>query len=362
LLNGLNGPFNSFGATPSAPAFSCIPAGSDHWFRCIATCSGVLTVDTCTSTRTFDTVLEVFSGTCGALNLLGCNDDSCGLGSRVSVPVTPLGLYYIRVGAFGTGPGGRFDLMLSCAPRSILNDDCTSPATVGDGINGPYSNVGSSTSAPAWPCGFGAKDVWFRYVATCTAPATFSTCSAIRDYDTVLEVFSGSCGSLTSLGCDNDTCDAGSSVTVPLTLGQVVLIRAGGVSGAQGYFELVVRRGTGTGHFRTVATGCGAMTISTVGAPNLGERFLVSLGDVRGTPFLRFGRHQLGLPVCPPAPCRIGPDDLASRAGSSATLTTPCDPALIGFVMRVQGVDLGAAGGCTFVPFTLTDTIEITFG
>ena len=49
----------------------------------------------------------VFDGTggCGSLVSLGCNDDSCGTRSVVSVPVTNGQLLYIRVGGWNSAQG-----------------------------------------------------------------------------------------------------------------------------------------------------------------------------------------------------------------------------------------------------------------
>ncbi len=65
-----------------------------------------MTVDTCGAN--YDSTLEIFDGTggCGALVSLGCNDDSCGLQSTLSLAAVaacvPL---YIRVGGFAGGTG-----------------------------------------------------------------------------------------------------------------------------------------------------------------------------------------------------------------------------------------------------------------
>ena len=52
-------------------------------------------------------MLEVFDGTagCGALVSIGCNDDSCGTRSVVTVNVTTGQLLYIRVGGFSQNTG-----------------------------------------------------------------------------------------------------------------------------------------------------------------------------------------------------------------------------------------------------------------
>tara|TARA_R110002096_G_scaffold100339_14_gene222447 strand:- start:3731 stop:5230 length:1500 start_codon:yes stop_codon:yes gene_type:complete len=104
---GSYGPYSTVGATSSLPAvWPCEPtAGNDVWFVAQANANGTATFDTCGSS--FDTVLEVFDGTggCGALVSLGCNDDSCGTRSLVTVNVTPGLLLYVRVGGWNLNTG-----------------------------------------------------------------------------------------------------------------------------------------------------------------------------------------------------------------------------------------------------------------
>ncbi|MEO6597834.1 MAG: hypothetical protein ABIP94_24065 [Planctomycetota bacterium] len=104
---GSYGPYTTVGATSSVPTvWPCEPtAGRDVWFVAQANANGTATFDTCGSS--FDTVLEVFDGTggCGALLSIGCNDDSCGTRSVVTVNVTSGQLLYIRVGGWNLATG-----------------------------------------------------------------------------------------------------------------------------------------------------------------------------------------------------------------------------------------------------------------
>ena len=104
---GSYGPYTTVGSTSSLPAvWPCEPtAGNDVWFVAQANSNGTATFDTCGSS--FDTVLEVFDGTggCGALVSLGCNDDSCGTRSVVTVNVTNGQVLYIRVGGWNLATG-----------------------------------------------------------------------------------------------------------------------------------------------------------------------------------------------------------------------------------------------------------------
>ncbi len=113
LAFGVNGPFNNVGSTNSVQAFACgTNVGRDMWFS-FTTCAGDHTFTTCTPTRTIDTVLQVFGGTCAGLVPIACNDDTggaCGQGSTLTMNLAG-GSYFVRVGGKNQA-AGLFDLVL----------------------------------------------------------------------------------------------------------------------------------------------------------------------------------------------------------------------------------------------------------
>ncbi len=242
VTNGTNGSYSSVGATNSSPAWTCAGGGgNDVWFAYTATCTGTATFNTCTGS-TYDTAIEAFSGSCGSLNLLGCNDDTCNLQSQVTINTTQGSTYYVRVGGY-QGASGSFNLSVSCSGTTgLANDECSGAISVGDGVNGPFSSATATDSAPAWSCSNPGSDVWFVYNASCSGTAQIDVCSATLDYDSVIEVFGGSCGSLNLLACDDDTCGfaAGSQVTINTTQGANYFIRVGGWQGATGNFDVSI--------------------------------------------------------------------------------------------------------------------------
>lgn len=133
------------------------------------------------------------------------------------------------------------------------NDNCGGAISVVNGPNGPYSNVGASTSSPAWPCAIGGADVWYSYVALGAGNLTVDVCGA--SYDSALEIFDGSagCGALVSLGCNDDSCALQSSLTVAVTTGTQYFIRVGGYASATGSFTLNVNGPAGGGGGTVIA-------------------------------------------------------------------------------------------------------------
>jgi len=92
-------PYDTSGATTSAPAWPCAIGGADLWFVFNPPSMGSYTVTTCTGTG-YDSALEAFTGPCNNLVSLTCNDDSCGLQSTLGFLATVGTPIYLRVGGY----------------------------------------------------------------------------------------------------------------------------------------------------------------------------------------------------------------------------------------------------------------------
>lgn len=137
-------------------------------------------------------------------------------------------------------------------------DECSGATPLVNGTNGPFDNTTATTSAPAWPCGPGTKDLWFSYNATAAGNLTATTCG-LANFDTVIEAFSGACGNLVSLGCNDDapSCNLQSSLTVPVSPG-LVFLRVGGYNNLSGSFSIQVTgpQGSTPATATNYGTGC----------------------------------------------------------------------------------------------------------
>ncbi|MCC7062796.1 MAG: hypothetical protein IT456_08340 [Planctomycetes bacterium] len=123
-------------------------------------------------------------------------------------------------------------------PQPPANNECVAAISLVNGLNGPYTNTNATTSSPSWPCGLGQNDVWFQYVTNGSGTLTVDTCGQ-AGFDTQIQIFSGGCGALNSLGCNDDNCSLQSLVSTAVTPG-AYLIRVGGYNGASGSFSLNV--------------------------------------------------------------------------------------------------------------------------
>ncbi len=160
----------------------------------------------------------------------GCTS---GGGSNAGTAITHASLQ-AAITAMSSGGGG-----------TPANDNCSGAITVAVGNSATYSTTSATTSTPAFTCGSGGKDLWFKYTTNCAATVTFHTCSTSTNFDTVLQVYSGSCSALTSLGCNDDWSGCSSStvrsrVAVTTTGATTLYVRVGGYNSASGSFVLNV--------------------------------------------------------------------------------------------------------------------------
>ncbi|HEY3293974.1 MAG TPA: hypothetical protein VGL38_00895 [bacterium] len=126
--------------------------------------------------------------------------------------------------------GGAWDSLLTCeanpCPIRPANDLCTG-ATVMTG-SGDYTGDNSgcvSAITPAFTCTTaGYFDVWYSFTPTNGGSDTVRTCTGTT-YDTIVEVLTGSCGSFTSVACNDDYCTTQSQVAWTAVAGTTYYIR-----------------------------------------------------------------------------------------------------------------------------------------
>lgn len=368
IIDGTNGPFDMLAATPSPQPHRCANGNDlDLWFRYVVNCCGNFTVDNCTPAFSMDTSIEVYDGTagCGNLRSLDCQGQSCSYQARVTVPVIPGQVLYIRVCTYATGYASNlFFLHAGCVPSTPFNDEATAALAIVQGQNGPYRSYCSTLSAQPWPCASVSGDVWFSYQATASGPFTFRTCGST--YDTAMQLFDGSAGpgNLVSMGCNDDFCGFQSSVTGTLSSGATYYLRVGGVSGSaagsEGMISLEAWPGDGTRTVVVGAPGCGATTINVGGNPYHGSSLFVQLGNTTGPSFIGLGFGPY--PSAQFCGCYVGHSWQVVSFGTTANIGLPNNPSLVGVQFGLQGADFGGTGGCTAPNFTLSSTRQVIIG
>ncbi|HEY3244701.1 MAG TPA: hypothetical protein VGM03_15275 [Phycisphaerae bacterium] len=248
---------NTTGATVTLcdAAESCesgnVGTSNSVWYSYTPALSGTVTINTFGST--YNTVLSVWTGSCGiftgsCINVptqLACNDDyPFGNTSQVTLPVTAGLNYKIKVSDYNTTDGGgTLDFNLFWAP---LNDICAE-ATVIHGVtydppllatnNAAGELCENQESSSCVPVGT-SNSVWYSYTTPCDGFISLNTNGS--NYDTVLSVWD-KCGAFfavdfpcnypdsspVQIACDDDsgTGTASQLTNVSVTGGQTYLIK-----------------------------------------------------------------------------------------------------------------------------------------
>lgn len=188
-------------------------ADDDVWFQFTATSTSA---DVRVGNNTIDEVVEIFSGACGGLTSLICQDTP--EGSVIISGLTIGQVYRVRVYSWAnTAPSSpTFNICVTTPPASPPNDDCVgaitiTQQTVGNCTLTSGSVLGATQTTPACT-GSGTADVWYSFVTTNTTAIIRRTAS----FDSVLQVMSA-CGS-GSLGCfDNESDQTITGLTIGTT-------------------------------------------------------------------------------------------------------------------------------------------------
>ena len=199
---------------------SCIGTiGDDIWYQFTGDGSQVTLTATATSTESPQIqVYESTDGTCSGFTPGTCFTSA---GSGETAPTvtfnTTVGLhYFVQIGSWIYGdPATVYDLSITCAtpPTPPANDDCTGATTLTPSVDfasGVQSGtlLGATTTAGLTPsCQSSVNsDVWYSVVVPASGNITIETQqdSSNTLTDTVVVAYSGSCGALTEVGCNDD--------------------------------------------------------------------------------------------------------------------------------------------------------------
>ncbi|MDQ3045964.1 MAG: hypothetical protein M3R27_00325, partial [Bacteroidota bacterium] len=163
---------STIGGTNSStgPAAGCagFVAGTsvDVWYTFVGTGTSQ-TISTQAGSIT-DGGMAIYSGTCGALTLLTCNDDGGpGLMPEIIGTYTSGVTYYIRVWAYSTTVTGTFDICVS-NPSAL-----TCPAGLGTGVFNITLPVGGYSSGAQTTCGM-VNNLTSTNIPTCGSTAYYT--------------------------------------------------------------------------------------------------------------------------------------------------------------------------------------------
>ncbi len=248
-----NYPFDMAGATHDAntPAGCDFPEPADDvWYKFTAPTDGLLSAKACINFRS-GASLTFLAGCSGPV--LQCSnvnqaDYSCAgdlpYASRINdFAVTAGQVVWIRISDPYFHGTSNLDIRFpdhsppdndTCylAPENDYYFYGSSYATL------PFDTRYAQTDGPEVSCSASGapttNDVFFGYFAVQNFDrVTFDTCGA--DFDSVLSVYTGTCGALTEVACNDDSCGQQSSITFTnVTVGTHYIIRIAGWNGARG--------------------------------------------------------------------------------------------------------------------------------
>ena len=270
----------------------------ERWYRFIVS-SGPQNITITANSQNRNLYLQLISSTssCTGLTQIACaNNDTSNNSSQTETITANLnnGTYYIKVVNVGS-TNSNMALNSICVTSPPSNNECTGATTLTVNPNNTCSTStnGSTigaTQSQSGCVGTADDDVWYSFTATSTAhtitvsPGTLS--------DAVLQVFSGSCGSLTSLGCVDNT-SGSSNETITLnsltpTTNYYVRVYSYSSNSGNGSFSLCVTTppnpcstitnisSCGTTVNTTISSGTGIYSTSSCGSSTFGSELIYS--------------------------------------------------------------------------------------
>ncbi len=202
-----------------------------------------------------------------------CIDDISGAGTSPGFSLTAGTQYYLLLDP-ESSTGGSITFSLNCPVVAPANDNCSGAIalTVNSDLNCSTSTSGTTvgaTQSQSSCSGTADDDVWYSFVATAASHTVTVTPGTLSDV--VMQVFSGTCGSLTSLDCIDDTYSSNEATILNgLTIGNTYYVRVHSYSSStgQGTFTICVTSnipctaGNGNG---TTSLGCPSIVSGGLG-------------------------------------------------------------------------------------------------
>jgi hypothetical protein len=205
---------STFGATTSSQTACSGSNDDDVWFRFTATAiAHRITLNNISLIQGNSTnlVIQAFEGSCNTLlSLNSCNTNV----TQVDLLNLTIGTtYFFRVHTADASSRVLFNVCVSNVPPPS-NNECTNAITVPvTSFNCTQTTVGTTLAATqSLPrcAGTGVApvyDVWYSFIATATAHSISATS------DHYVELYSGTCNTLSSIACGNESI-VGSSLTI----------------------------------------------------------------------------------------------------------------------------------------------------
>lgn len=344
--------YSTMNATPSALAAACGTGNPDDdvWFE--FTANNASTTIKVLSSGNFDAVAELYNS---ANAVVACKDTS-GQGMAEIINATTLvpgQQYFLRVyhNATGSGTGsGQFSVCVSATPVPPVNDECASaitlPVTLSTNLT-TGTQTGAATASAGIPvCSVSGTvpddDVWYKFVALNTTEVV--TVNSGVSFNAAIQLFSGSCGALTSIACVNAT-----------GTGQVETLTATNLTKTQTYYIRVYHAGIGGGsgvftiNVSSPLPSCVTNMSPANATPNIGA----SGTTLKWSPSGNTNSYKVYMDVVNP------PAALLATTTDTSVVTGPLNQGLT-YYWQVQPTNsIGSTTGCNVNAFA---TVPLDYG
>lgn len=177
-----------------------------------------------TSSNTYIEAFTASSCAAGVFTGTSIATTASGTSTLSLTNLTPSTQYYFRVFTTGTATGGTtadwgFSICVSYTAVPS-NDDCAGALTLTPGITNSAGTVLNATaSGTTVGCATGTPDddVWYKFTTTSTqtfATITVTAGATLSANGAMIQVYSGTCGSLTSIACGQNEVTISSGLSV----------------------------------------------------------------------------------------------------------------------------------------------------
>ncbi|MDF2448721.1 MAG: hypothetical protein K0R26_1225 [Bacteroidota bacterium] len=170
--------------------------------------NGQSTTISSTAASGFDHEIDIFSGSCGSLTNISCVDNN-GSGSNENYTFTSVNgtTYYVYVAYYTSGSTtGNFTISRTCTAPPI-NDACSGATSLPCGTtNLAGTTIGAVSETAPGGCA-SAYGVWYTF--TGNGQSTLISSTGASGFDHEIDIFSGSCGSITTISCVDDAYSGG---------------------------------------------------------------------------------------------------------------------------------------------------------
>lgn len=205
----------------------------DTWFSFVAPAGGVFLAEACGPR---DCSLELFSGGCGALERIDCDNGRCRFessfsrGGKVYFLASANETIHARIGPWLSTTSDTWGSFTITSTTTPAHDSCAAPMVIAEGDSVLVDTFVSTLDGPPPPCGAAhAGDLWFEFTPASSGTFEVATCdlSGATFPTTAIAVYQGTCGQLALLGCSDAGCLGGNAAvnTFQATGGQRYLIR-----------------------------------------------------------------------------------------------------------------------------------------